>query len=73
MARKKIVETTEQRFIRVINKKVPGIIRGFGTIGRLKGSTPAQRKAIDDALTNAHRDCMASLNGQKSDSGGFKL
>lgn len=71
--RKKIVETPEQRFVRVVNKKVPGIIKAFATIGRLKGSTPAQRKAIDDATTNAHRDCMAALNGQKQESTGFKL
>jgi hypothetical protein len=66
-------ETPEARFVRVATLKVNGIIRNMKTISRLKASNPVQRKAIDDAITNALRDTMASLNGQKPDAAGFKL
>lgn len=66
-------ETPEARFVRVATTKVNAILRNLKTLSRLKGSTPTQRKAIDDALMAGLRDTVASLAGNKVETGGFKL
>lgn len=67
----------KMRFVRIANKRVPKTIKAIMGIANLSGagyiSTPAQQKAISDALTKAVADTVQKLAGTVKEVSGFTL
>lgn len=65
------------RFVRIANKRVPRTLAAIAGIANLSGAgyvkTPAQVKAICDALDSAVKDARSKLSGEKAAATGFTL
>lgn len=70
-------ETKDARFVRLINHRVPRLLKLIKQLGALGGpayeSTDQQRQHVSDTLIRALQTALDNLNKKRSEDVGFKL